>query len=110
MNATKREILETWIGAAIAASLVLIVVLVFGPSRFDDGNYEVSARFGRADGLAAGSTVRAAGVPVGEIKELRLDENFRAIAVLRIEDGVVLDTDATASIVTDGLFGKKFIR
>jgi phospholipid/cholesterol/gamma-HCH transport system substrate-binding protein len=54
--------------------------------------------------------VRAAGVPVGQIEELRLDEDFRAIVVLRIDDGVVLDTDATASIVTDGLFGQKFIQ
>jgi phospholipid/cholesterol/gamma-HCH transport system substrate-binding protein len=110
MNAAKREIFETWIGAAIIAVLVVVVVLVFGPARFSDGSYEVTARFSRADGLAAGGIVQAAGVPVGEIKELRLDENFRAVAVLLIDDGVELDSDATASIVTDGLFGAKFIQ
>ncbi len=49
-------------------------------------------------------------MPVGQIEELRLDENFRAVAVLRIDKGVELDTEATASIVTDGLFGQKFIQ
>ena len=84
----------------------LWVALVFGQSGFSDGTYEIKARFSRADGLSTGSTVRAAGVPVGQIEELRLDNNFRAVTVLRIDNGVVLDTDATASIVTDGLFGK----
>ena len=110
MNAAKREILETWIGAAMSAGLIFVIVLVFGPFRFGDNSYEVIARFSRADGLAVGSMVRAAGVPVGQIEELRLDENFRAVAVLRIDKGVELDTEATASIVTDGLFGQKFIQ
>lgn len=110
MNAAKREIFETWIGAAIIAGLVVFVSLVFGPNRFSDGTYEITARFSRADGLSTGSIVRAAGVPVGKVEELRLDENFRATAVLSIDNGVELDSDATASIVTDGLFGKKFIQ
>lgn len=91
------------------AGLVVIVLLVFGPNRFSDGTYSVTARFSRADGLSTGSIVQAAGVPVGKIEELRLDENFRATAVLRIDGGVELDSDATASILTDGLFGQKFI-
>lgn len=110
MNAAKREIYEIWIGAVIITALVVLVVLVFSQSAFSDGHYLISARFSRADGLSTGSMVRAAGVPVGQIEELRLDENFRALTVLKIEDGVVLDTDATASIVTDGLFGQKFIQ
>ena len=110
MNAAKREIFETWIGVAIITALVVIVILVFARSGFSDGSYEITARFNRADGISTGSIVRFAGVPVGQVEELRLDENFRAIAVLRIDDGVVLDTDATASIVTDGLFGQKFIQ
>ncbi len=110
MNAAKREIYETWIGAGIVAILVLIVVLVFGPGSLRDGSYQILARFSQADGLSTGGMVRAAGVPVGQITELRLDENFRAIVVLDIDNDVVLDAEATASIVTDGLFGQKFIQ
>jgi phospholipid/cholesterol/gamma-HCH transport system substrate-binding protein len=110
MNAAKREIYEIWIGAGIVTVLVLIVVLVFGANGLSDGSYQISARFSRADGLSTGGMVRAAGVPVGQIEELHLGEDFRALVVLRIDDGVVLDTEATASIVTDGLFGQKFIQ
>jgi len=110
MNAAKREIFEAWIGVAIITALVAIVILVFARSGFSDGSYEITARFNRADGISTGSIVRFAGVPVGQVEELRLDENFRAIAVLRIDDVVELDTDATASIETDGLFGQKFIQ
>lgn len=109
MNAAKREIFEIWIGAAMIAGLAGLVLVVFGPNRFSDGTYEITASFSRADGLSAGSIVQAAGVPVGKVKELRLDQNFRVTAVLRIANGVELDSDATASIVTDGLFGQKFI-
>ena len=110
MNAAKRELYEIWIGAAIATGLVVVVLLVFGPTRFADGSYGVNARFNRADGLAVGGIVRAAGVPVGQIEEIRLDDNLRALVTLRIEDRVVLDSDASASIVTDGLFGSKFVQ
>lgn len=110
MNAAKRELFEVWTGAAITVVLVAFVMLIFLPNRFGDGSYTVNARFSRADGLGIGSLVRAAGVPVGQIEALSLDKNFRAITVLRIDDGVVLDADATASIVTDGLFGQKFIQ
>ena len=110
MNAAKRQRFEIWIGAAICTTLVLVLVLVFGPTRLNIGSYEIIARFNQADGIAPGSPVHAAGVPVGQVETLRLDESFRAVAVLRIDRGVVLDSDATASIVTDGLFGDKFVQ
>ena len=110
MNAAKRDIFEPWIGAGIITGLVVIVLLIFAPGGFAKGSYEITARFNRADGLKVGDTVRAAGVPVGRIEELRLDENFRVVVLLRIDNDVVLDTDATASIITDGLFGEKLIQ
>jgi len=110
MHAAKRELLEIWVGAAIILAIVAVTALIFGPTPLGDGSYEVSARFSRADGLRVGSTVQAAGVPVGKVQALRLDENYRAVATLKIDSGVVLDSDATASIVTDGLFGDKFIQ
>ncbi len=110
MNAAKREVIEIWIGAAITVALIAIVSLVFSSAGSGAGSYEITARFNRADGVRAGSLVRAAGVDVGQIQELSLDEDLRAIAVLRINSDVVLDTDTTASIVTDGLFGDKFVR
>ncbi len=110
MNAAKREVFEIWVGAGIAVGLIVFVSLILGPARFEDGRYDVTAQFSSADGLSVGGLVRAAGVPVGEIKELHLDENFRAVAVLRIDDSVELDAEASASIVTDGLFGAKFIQ
>lgn len=110
MTAAKRELLEIWVGAAIMLAIVAVLAAVFGPSPIDGGTYEVSARFSRADGLRVGSIVRAAGVPVGKVRELRLDNHFRAVADMQIDKNVELDTEATAAIVTDGLFGKKFVQ
>lgn len=110
MRAAKREALEIWIGTAVAAIMVVVVALVFSPLRIDDDTYRLTARFNRADGLSPGSMVQAAGIPVGKIDRLDLDQNYRAVAVLRIDRGVALDAESTAAIVTDGLFGDKFVQ
>lgn len=109
-RAARREIKETVIGIALVAILVLVVAAVFRDGGFADGSYEVSAVFGRADGLSEGSEVHAAGIPVGKVVDLALVDGYRARAVLRIDRGVELDTDATAAVVTDGIFGDKFVR
>ncbi len=111
MTPARRDAWETVAGGVVAILLLAVTSWVF--SRQDlgtAGTYEVTARFGKADGLNVGSEVRAAGVPVGDVTALQLDNDQRAVVTLRIDDTVVLDLDATASIVTDGLFGPKFVR
>ncbi len=84
--------------------------LVFSPAGSVVGTIDITARFNRADGVRVGTLVRAAGVDVGQVEELDLDEDFRAVTVLRINSDIVLDSDASAAIVSDSLFGGKFIR
>lgn len=99
------------VGAIVFSVVVGVVVLIFGPERLvDDGRYELHATFGRVDGLKIGGTVMAAGVPVGKVTSLKLTDDYRAEAVLRVDRDVRLDVDSTAAVVTDGLFGQKFVR
>lgn len=99
------------VGAAVFAAVVVLVALIFGPDRLiDDGRYELHATFGKVDGLKPGGAVLAAGVPVGKVVSMRLTRDFRVATVMRIDDGVQLDVDSTAAVVTDGLFGEKFVR
>ena len=111
MRAQKQAVIEFFTGGALMLVLVGFIVFVFSGVRLgNDGQYDLIARFTRIDGLTIGSAVRAAGVPVGIVSALSLDEFNQAVAVLRIDNIVQLDTDASAVIATDGLFGAKFVR
>ncbi|HCN27430.1 MAG TPA: outer membrane lipid asymmetry maintenance protein MlaD [Verrucomicrobiales bacterium] len=72
--------------------------------------YVIEARFDNAGGLNAGSNVVVAGVPVGRVESIRVDEaDFSAIATLRVLAGLKLPSDTMASIKTTGLIGDKYV-
>ncbi len=70
--------------------------------------YEVDAQFNTASGLKAGSTVEIAGVEVGRIRGITLNED-RAMVKLAVNNTVKLYTDTIASIKTRGIIGEKFL-
>lgn len=71
--------------------------------------YAVTARFANSGGLAPGSTVSIAGVPVGKVQSLVLTKDYAAVAELRLREDVLLPSDTLASIKTAGLLGDKYI-
>ena len=70
--------------------------------------YTVTADFPSAGGLKTGSTIEIAGVQVGRVTAIRLD-NYQARVVMSIEKAVRLTEDSIASIKTKGLIGEKFV-
>jgi len=74
-----------------------------------DGSYELTAKFGQADGIAPGTPVRLVGIPVGEVADMHLDPYYRAVVTFRIANSIELPIDSAAMINTDGLMGGKFI-
>lgn len=70
--------------------------------------YEVDAQFNTASGLKAGSTVEIAGVEVGRVRGITLNED-RAMVKLAINNTVKLYTDTIASIKTRGIIIEKFL-
>lgn len=75
----------------------------------DQNFYFVKATFGRTDGLLVGDKVRMAGVNVGRVVNAQLAENYNAILTLEIKDGIHIPDDSSASIVSSGLMGSKYI-
>ena len=73
------------------------------------GNYVVTADFPSAGGLKTGSSIEIAGVQVGRVTAIRLD-NYQARVVMAIENGIKLTQDSIASIKTKGLIGEKFVQ
>jgi phospholipid/cholesterol/gamma-HCH transport system substrate-binding protein len=78
-------------------------------SFFGAGGYPVVVEFPSVGGLKVGSSVEIAGVDVGRVESIGLD-NYQARVILRINQGVGIQEDAIASIKTKGLIGEKYVR
>ena len=75
---------------------------------FGDKGYEIQAIFSNSGGLKSGSSVVIAGVEVGRVKRVALDD-YQAKVVLNIPLNVKIQEDAIASIKTKGLIGEKYV-
>ena len=72
--------------------------------------YTVYARFTSIAGLRAGADIEIAGVRVGRVASISLDQSREmALVALRINEGVELYDDSLASVRTSGLIGDKYI-
>ncbi|MDC1294802.1 outer membrane lipid asymmetry maintenance protein MlaD [Myxococcota bacterium] len=67
------------------------------------------ATFDDIGGLSARAPVRVAGVKIGQVSGIALDEDLRATVSMEIETGIDLSIDSSAAIRTAGLLGDQFI-
>ena len=79
-----------------------------GGKLFKERGYTLIAGFPTLDDLKVSDEVRMAGVKIGAVEVTRLRAG-RAEAVLRIDPGVKVPNDATATIVMAGLIGTNYI-
>lgn len=81
-----------------------------GGSVFKTKGYKLIAGFESLKELKKGDEVKMAGVTIGSIDETRLDlPHRRATAVLLIDPGVQVASDAKASIIMAGLIGTNYV-
>jgi phospholipid/cholesterol/gamma-HCH transport system substrate-binding protein len=73
------------------------------------GSYQVTATFSNVGGLQRGADVDIAGVKVGRVDKIALDD-YQAVVTLSVESSIELQEDAIASIKTRGLVGEKYLR
>ena len=111
---SKEESRYLKIGFGVAAVILLIIAIwaIDGKkvSHAENGSYyPLIARFNRTDGLLVGDVVRLAGMDVGKVVDAKLDDNFKAILTLEIKDDILVPDDSSASIVSSGLMGPKYI-
>ncbi len=71
--------------------------------------YVVYARFEQDGGVKVGAPVEIAGVSIGKVKSIRLDE-YQALLELVINKEIKIQDDAIASIKTKGLIGEKYVQ
>jgi phospholipid/cholesterol/gamma-HCH transport system substrate-binding protein len=69
----------------------------------------IYAEFEKVGGIKPGAVIEIAGVEVGSIKSIRLNNNL-ALIEFALDDTVKIHDDAIASIKTKGLIGEKYIQ
>lgn len=99
----------------------LVAVIVFGAMFFamafskhtykhvDNHFYYLNASFGRTDGLLVGDKVRMAGVDIGRVVSSKLGLGYHALLTMEIKEGIKIPDDSSASIVSSGIMGNKYI-
>ncbi len=75
----------------------------------DSKNYNITAQFDNITGVKEGASVQIAGVVVGQVSKIWLDEDGVANVSLQINNVVALPVDSMASVKSQGLIGDKFI-
>src|SRR5215813_497198 len=108
----KRFNLEVAVGLFVVLGLCALAYLSvrLGQLQLGQGNtYDLIAVFLTVGGLRAGANVEIAGVEVGRVQDIKLD-NYAGGGILRIDKHVQLQEDAIASIRTRGLIGEKYVR
>jgi phospholipid/cholesterol/gamma-HCH transport system substrate-binding protein len=91
------------------ACLVYLSVNLGSVELFGSDAYTIDATFRSIEGLEPGATVEIAGVPVGKVKQITLDEN-NALVKMEIKKGTKISDDTIASIRTKGVIGDKFVK
>jgi len=103
--------LELAVGIFMIAGMVCLAYLTIKLGQLEvlgDKGYEIQAVFSSSGGLKTGSSVVIAGVEVGRVKKVILDD-YQARVTMSLPLEVKIQEDAIASIKTKGLIGEKYI-
>ncbi len=109
-----RTTLDLWVGifVAIGIGALLFLSLKVGNllSVSSAPGYHLSAAFDNIGGLKLRAPVKAAGVVVGRVEQIRLDpQTYQAVVSMKIDRGFQFTRDTIASILTSGLLGEVYI-
>ena len=100
------------VGLFVLAGLGAVAYLsitIGGLSYAGPGGLRLYASFDQTGGLKPRAPVVISGVKVGQVSSVRLDEDYRARVELDLDPDLELPLDTSASIVTAGLLGDRYI-
>jgi len=100
------------VGLFVLAGLAALGWLSFSVGGFklhERQGLRLFADFSETGDLKVRAPVVIAGIRVGEVSKLSLDKNFRALVEIDVDPNLKLPTDTSASIVTAGVLGDRYI-
>jgi len=105
-----KNTLETRLGIFFALALVVAVLILkmIGAFDFFKGGYLINASFRNAQELKKGDQVKLAGVEIGRVQDISLEQG-RARVVMKIQSEYEVKTDSEAAIKFTGLMGQNYV-
>ena len=103
---------ETVVGLFVLLGIACLAWLSvkLGKLEIIGGDYvPFHAEFASVSGLKKGMSVEIAGVDVGKVESITLND-YNADVLLKVRKGISLQEDTIASIRTRGLIGDKFVK
>lgn len=105
---------DVWVGLFVLVGLAAILFLALKSANLlslsFQSSYRVTARFDNIGGLKPGAAVKSAGVVVGRVEEIALDDkSFQARVTLELENRYRFPKDSSLKILTSGLLGEQYI-
>ena len=109
-----RSTLDLWVGIFVTIGIAAILFLALKVGNLltvtTAPGYRVEAGFDNIGGLKVRAPVKAAGVVVGRVEQIRLDpQTYQAVVSMRIDRGYEFSKDTIASILTSGLLGEVYV-
>lgn len=109
----KRTItLELLVGFFSAVSLIVAGVLAIGIGGLDvnsSNEYRIFAIFDDVSGLKKGASVEIAGVQIGQVIGIALDESTAKVE-MKIDNNIKIQDDDIALVRTKGIIGDRYVK
>jgi phospholipid/cholesterol/gamma-HCH transport system substrate-binding protein len=111
MNEYKK--IEMIVGAFVLAGIISISWMAVKLGQIGGmgaSGYMLEAVFTDAGGMRSGSDVMMAGVVIGRVDDVAVNDDSEARLTLLIDDDIPVTSDAIASVRTKGIIGERYIR
>jgi phospholipid/cholesterol/gamma-HCH transport system substrate-binding protein len=110
----KRTTVDLWVGVFVTAGVIALFALALKVGNATtvtaSKGYAVYAEFDNIGGLKVRAPVKSAGVVVGRVDGIVLDQQkYMAKVTIRLDNHYKFPKDSTAAILTSGLLGEQYI-
>ncbi len=102
---------EVKVGLLVLAGILILFYMSFRIGKFGvlrEKGYDINVVFRTAVGIDPKTPVQIAGVEIGRVSSLSL-ENFKAKVTLKIREGIQLPADSKVAVRTQGVLGDKVL-
>lgn len=107
----KKDNLEIIVGIFVLSGLLCMGYISIKLGQIDffkKDYYPLKATFSSVAGLKPDNDVEIAGVKIGKVKDIKLD-NYQALVTMLIDKKVKISEDAIAAIRSKGILGERYI-
>jgi len=107
----KRKSSEVWVGIFVVVGIFLLILLTMKVEKFRIGKeagYPINIYFDSAAGLDKSASVRVAGVHVGHVEKVTLEEG-KARVIFHLPPDIVIYKDSKAYLKSEGFLGERYV-